>query len=66
MLIVDDGIATGYTVMSAAQAILEKDPEELIIAVPVAPRESVSELQQSTGLNVVALSTPTIIVEEGQ
>lgn len=66
VLIVDDGIATGYTVMSAAQAILGKDPEELIIAVPVAPRESVSELQQSTGSKVVAVSTPSFFVAVGQ
>lgn len=66
VLIVDDGIATGYTVLAAAEAILRKRPEELIIAVPVAPRESVYELERATGCQVVTVSRPTFFVAVGQ
>jgi putative phosphoribosyl transferase len=66
VIIVDDGIATGYTVMAAAKAILRKDPEELVIAVPVAPRESVYELERATGCQVVTVSRPTFFLAVGQ
>ncbi len=66
VLIVDDGIATGYTVMAAAEAILRKGPEELVIAVPVAPRESVYELERTTGCQVVTVSRPASFVAVGQ
>ena len=66
MLIVDDGIATGYTVMAAAEAILRKGPEELVIAVPVAPRDSVYELERTTGCKVVTVSRPALFFAVGQ
>jgi len=66
VLIVDDGIATGYTVMAAAEAILRKGPEELVIAVPVAPRESVYELEQATGCQVITVAQPSFFVAVGQ
>lgn len=66
VLLVDDGIATGYTVMSAAEAILRKGPRELVIAVPVAARESVYELERTTGCQVVTVSRPAFFVAVGQ
>ncbi len=66
VLIVDDGIATGYTVMAAAEAILRKGPEELVIAVPVAPRDSVYELERTTGCKVVTVSRPALFFAVGQ
>lgn len=36
VLLVDDGIATGYTIMAAAQLVRASDPAKLVIAVPVA------------------------------
>lgn len=66
VIIVDDGIATGYTVLAAARATLRKCPEELVIAVPVAPRESVYELEQATGCQVITVARPSFFVAVGQ
>jgi predicted phosphoribosyltransferase len=37
VVLVDDGLATGSTMMAAARAIRPQEPERIIIAVPVAP-----------------------------
>lgn len=66
VLIVDDGIATGYTVLAAAKAILRQDPEKLIIAAPVGPRESVRDLQRITGCQVVTVDKPVFFIAVGQ
>jgi putative phosphoribosyl transferase len=37
VFIIDDGLATGYTMIAAAEAVRQREPAELVIAVPVAP-----------------------------
>jgi putative phosphoribosyl transferase len=37
VILVDDGIATGATMIAAARWIRKQDPKRLIIAAPVAP-----------------------------
>ncbi|WP_346838340.1 phosphoribosyltransferase [Microbulbifer sp. SAOS-129_SWC] len=37
VILVDDGIATGATMAAAARAVRAEQPEQLVIAVPVAP-----------------------------
>jgi putative phosphoribosyl transferase len=43
-IIVDDGIATGLTMLAAVNAIKKQEPDKIIVAVPVAPQEIVDEL----------------------
>lgn len=44
ILLVDDGIATGTTILSAAQWLKTKqNSQELIIAVPVGPHDTVTK-----------------------
>jgi putative phosphoribosyl transferase len=57
VVIVDDGIATGYTVRAAARFVKMKKPSELILAVPVAPADTIEELRKEVD-RVVCLSTP--------
>lgn len=45
-IVVDDGIATGATVRAALRATRMRSPRKLILAVPVAPTESLAELRQ--------------------
>lgn len=52
VILVDDGIATGSTVRAALHAIRSKDPEEVILAVPVASSEVLAALQQDVDLVV--------------
>jgi len=43
-VVIDDGIATGYTVRAAIRWLKELRPAMIIVAVPVAPPETVNEL----------------------
>jgi predicted phosphoribosyltransferase len=57
-VLVDDGIATGLTARAAARAVRRRSPREVLVAVPVAPPETVREFA-SEGLHVEALETPS-------
>lgn len=45
-IVIDDGIATGATTRAALRATRARKPKRLVLAVPVAPTESLPELQQ--------------------
>jgi len=69
VVLVDDGIATGATMLSAAQWLKTKQNcQELIIAVPVAPRDTVDRLKQIVGNNdkVIVLYSPESFTAVGQ
>jgi putative phosphoribosyl transferase len=57
VLLVDDGMATGATTLAAARAVRAKDPGRLVLAVPVAPVESVARLRPEVD-EIVVLETP--------
>jgi putative phosphoribosyl transferase len=57
VVLVDDGIATGSTVEAAIRALRARGAGAVVVAVPVAPVETVDRLQALTD-GVVALSTP--------
>jgi putative phosphoribosyl transferase len=44
IILVDDGIATGYTMRAAVEALRKYNPASIIIAVPVAARETYDEM----------------------
>jgi predicted phosphoribosyltransferase len=46
LVVVDDGIATGMTMKAALEGLAQEEPQALIVAVPVAPRRAISDLQQ--------------------
>lgn len=56
-LLVDDGVATGLTIKVAIRELRHKNPKEIIIAVPVAPKEFVEEMKKEH-LKVISLSVP--------
>lgn len=43
-ILIDDGIATGYTIKAAVQWLKKQMPERIVVAAPVAPPEVVAEL----------------------
>ena len=45
-IVIDDGVATGATTRAALRATRLRDPKRLVLAVPVAPTESLAELRQ--------------------
>lgn len=55
IVITDDGIATGSTIMLAAKLVSSLSPKSLILAVPVAPKSTVESLQSQFDRVVVLL-----------
>ena len=53
----DDGIATGATVKAALRGLARNHPARLVLAVPVAPADSLDELSAECD-EVVCLATP--------
>ncbi len=45
-IVIDDGIATGATTRAALRATRVRGPKKLVLAVPVAPTESLPEMRQ--------------------
>jgi putative phosphoribosyl transferase len=56
---VDDGVATGATVLASLRAIKQHEPAQLILAVPVGPADTIRVLSQEAD-RVVCLYTPEV------
>lgn len=56
-ILVDDGIATGLTMEAAVKAMQSKKAKQIVVAVPVAPRESVDTLG-SLADEIIVLDKP--------
>ncbi|HEX7074550.1 MAG TPA: phosphoribosyltransferase [Hyphomicrobiaceae bacterium] len=57
LILIDDGIATGASIRAAIAALKRKNPARLILAVPVAPADTI-ELLKTMVDDVVCLETP--------
>jgi putative phosphoribosyl transferase len=57
VILVDDGLATGATMRAAIQTVKTQQPKRLIVAVPVAPRDTLGELLFEVD-QVVCLESP--------
>jgi putative phosphoribosyl transferase len=64
-VIVDDGIATGSTARAACQVARAQGANRVVLAVPVAPPETVAQLADDAD-EVVCLSTPDRFFAVGQ
>jgi putative phosphoribosyl transferase len=57
LIVVDDGIATGASIRAALKALRRCRPKALVLAVPVAPAETVEALRSEVD-QLVCLATP--------
>ena len=57
VIVVDDGIATGTTERAALVALRRRGPARLVLAVPVAPADTLAELADEVD-DIVCLRTP--------
>jgi putative phosphoribosyl transferase len=64
VLLIDDGLATGATMKAAIAAARQKQPRRLVVAVPVAPPDTVAEIQALAD-QVVCLETPAFFQAVG-
>ncbi len=65
VIVVDDGLATGATMMAALDAVRAQEPQRLICAVPVAARDSL-QLVASHADEIVCLATPEPFIAVGR
>lgn len=65
VILVDDGVATGATIIVTARFLRKLEPRRLVIAVPVAPPEALPKLSKEVD-DVRCVETPTPFFAIGQ
>jgi putative phosphoribosyl transferase len=65
VILVDDGVATGASMLAAIRALRATDPESIIVAVPVGPQSVCQELAQEAD-DVVCATIPSNFDAVGQ
>ncbi len=65
VIVVDDGLATGATMISALHALRDKKPAKLICAVPVAPPDTLEKIRGYAD-EVICLQAPMFFQAVGQ
>lgn len=65
VIITDDGVATGATLMAALEVVKERAAHEIIVAIPVIPAERVAEIREKCD-RLIYLNAPTSFYAVGQ
>ena len=65
VILVDDGIATGSSVRAALRGVRRQKPKRLVLAVPVAPADTIEALRSEAD-EIVCLETPEDFFAVGQ
>jgi putative phosphoribosyl transferase len=65
VILVDDGIATGSTMLAAVSSLRQQQPARIIVAAPAAPVETCEELEREVD-EVVVISRPEPFYAVGQ
>lgn len=65
VILVDDGLATGSSMMAAVQALRESEPAEIVVAVPAAPESTCREFAGIVD-DMVCASMPTPFLAVGE
>jgi putative phosphoribosyl transferase len=65
VIVVDDGLATGSTMIAALRALRRRDPSHLVCAVPVAPPDTAAKVAENCN-EFVCLATPEHFLAVGQ
>lgn len=65
VIIVDDGLATGATMRAAIKTVKAEKAKELIVAIPVAPQDTLAKIKKEVD-KVICLSSPYTFFAVGQ
>ena len=57
VLLIDDGLATGHSMLAAVKALRQSKSERIVVAVPVGPPDICAQMQQQAD-EVICLATP--------
>jgi putative phosphoribosyl transferase len=64
VIIVDDGVATGNTILSSIKMLRRKRPKKIVVAVPVAPADTAEKIRKQVD-DFICLSTPEMFIGVG-
>jgi predicted phosphoribosyltransferase len=64
VVVVDDGLATGATMRAAVAAVCGLEPRRVVVAVPVAPAETVAAFRRA-GIELACVHVPDDFVSVG-
>ncbi|WP_418791231.1 phosphoribosyltransferase [Phosphitispora sp. TUW77] len=65
VIVIDDGIATGFTIQAAIKSIRKAEPFRLILAVPVMPSDTFDVLKDMVD-NLICMHKPEYFLAVGQ
>lgn len=65
VILTDDGVATGATMLAAVEIIRQQNPKRLIVAVPVIARDTLTKIETQSD-EVVYLEAPQLFFAVGQ
>jgi putative phosphoribosyl transferase len=65
LILIDDGLATGFTALAAIQALKKSHPKKIVFATPIGALTACAELQQHVD-QVVCFYTPPLFYAVGQ
>lgn len=65
VIVVDDGAATGNTLMATLALIKQDGPEKVVVALPVASAQALKRLREEAD-EVICLHTPSLFFSVGQ
>jgi predicted phosphoribosyltransferase len=57
VILVDDGLATGATMLAAVRAVKKRNPSRIVVAVPVASTQACKDFRRQVD-EVICLQTP--------
>ena len=67
VIIVDDGIATGNTLLATIELVSKQSPKKIIVAIPVAPSSALKKLESTAKVDeVICLQVPFNFQAVGQ
>lgn len=67
LIIVDDGIATGNTIISTIEMLHKEEPKKIVVAIPVSSQSALQKLKKTPFIDeIICLSTPVNFRAVGQ
>lgn len=67
LIIVDDGIATGNTMLSIIEMLHDEKPDKIVVAIPVSPSDTIKKLEASFYVDeIICLLVPNNFRAVGQ
>jgi putative phosphoribosyl transferase len=65
-ILIDDGLATGYTMIAAVRAVRKRGPSSVVVAVPVSPRDSANQVARDADEVLLRLAKYSDIAKSGK